>query len=195
MNFLAHLCLSGKNDQLMIGNFMGDFVKGGNLTGIYAADIVKGIGLHRAIDHFTDSHPIVKESKNRLRPKYRHYSGVIVDMFYDHFLAKNWNHFHYETLTNYVQGFYSLSRQYESIFPKKLQALMPHMIAHNWLVHYALIEGIHRALSGMARRTSFDSKMDEAVTELKDHYPDFEWEFMQFFPTLQKFSTDWINRH
>ncbi len=179
----------------MIGNFMGDFVKGGNLTGTYEADIVKGIGLHRAIDHFTDSHPIVKESKTRLRPKYRHYSGVIVDMFYDHFLAKNWDQFHNETLTTYVQGFYSLTRQYETVFPKKLQLLMPHMIAHNWLVNYAHTEGIHKALSGMARRTSFDSKMDEAVIDLKNHNQAFENEFMQFFPALQKFSTDWIQLH
>lgn len=195
MNFLAHLHLSGNNDQLMIGNFMGDFVKGGNLTGTYAPAIVKGIGLHRAIDQFTDAHQIVKDSKNRLRPKYRHYSGVIVDMFYDHFLAKNWNRFHHETLNDYARGFYSLARQYEPVFPKKLQSLMPYMIAQNWLVNYAHTEGLQQALKGMSRRTSFDSKMDQAVVDLNTHYQAFENEFMEFFPSLRKFSADWVQLH
>ncbi|MEQ8424061.1 MAG: DUF479 domain-containing protein, partial [Cyclobacteriaceae bacterium] len=91
MNFLAHIYLSGDNAQLMIGNFIGDFVKGKNLSARYNPDVVLGIELHRAIDEYTDSHDVVQKSKVRLRPKYRHYSGVIVDMFYDHFLAKNWN--------------------------------------------------------------------------------------------------------
>ena len=179
----------------MIGNFIGDFVKGGNTTALYGADIVKGIGLHRAIDQFTDSHPTVKESKNRLRPKYRHYAPVIVDMFYDHFLAKNWDQFHHRPLTDYASDFYLLTRRYEAVLPNKLQALLPYMIAHNWLVSYARTEGIHRALSGMARRTSFDSKMEEAVVDLRSHYPAFENEFMEFFPALQQFAEEWIQRH
>src|SRR5450432_1821563 len=91
MNFLAHLYLSGDNPQVMIGNFIGDFVKGKNLTERFDTDVAKGIALHREIDWFTDTHIVVKQSKDRLRPKYRHYAGVIVDIFYDHFLAKNWD--------------------------------------------------------------------------------------------------------
>jgi acyl carrier protein phosphodiesterase len=91
MNFLAHLHLSGNNPNIMLGNFMGDFVKGKSYRQQYEPEIIKGIELHRSIDEFTDSHPVVTESKNRLRPTYRHYSGVIVDVFYDHFLAANWN--------------------------------------------------------------------------------------------------------
>src|SRR5690349_12341831 len=94
MNFLAHIFLSGDDPEIMVGNFIGDFVKGRNLDDRFSSGIVKGIELHRAIDEYTDSHPVVAQSKNRLRPKYRHYAPVIVDVFYDHFLAKNWKNYH-----------------------------------------------------------------------------------------------------
>ena len=91
MNFLAHLYLSGNDPLVRLGNFIGDFVKGRDLADRYEPAIVKGIELHRAIDEFTDQHAIVKQSKMRLRPKYRHYAPVIVDIFYDHFLAAGWD--------------------------------------------------------------------------------------------------------
>ena len=90
MNFLAHIYLSGDDPNIQLGNFIGDFVKGRNLVEQFGHEIAKGIELHRAIDEFTDKHPIVKLSKVRLREKYRHYAPVIVDIFYDHYLAKNW---------------------------------------------------------------------------------------------------------
>ena len=84
MNFLAHIYLSGEDTPLMIGNFIGDFVKGNEYKN-FPADIQNGVLLHREIDSYTDSHEIVLESKKRLREKYRHYSGVITDIFYDHY--------------------------------------------------------------------------------------------------------------
>ena len=103
MNFLAHLYLSGDNPKVKVGNFIGDFVKGKNLKDRFEADIARGIGLHREIDWFTDTHSIVKQSKDRLRPKYRHYSGVIVDIFYDHFLAKNWDRYSKQLLPDFAE--------------------------------------------------------------------------------------------
>lgn len=184
MNFLAHLYLSGNDNQIMLGNFMGDFVKGKTYLQQYDSKIIKGIELHRSIDEFTDSHPVVTQSKNRLRPKYRHYSGVIVDVFYDHFLASNWSMFHPDSLENFAQNSYNVIVTTDITLPEELKHMMPYMIDGNWLVNYAKLEGIHRSLSGMARRTPFKSKMEEAVNDLREHYDDFQNEFMEFFPQL-----------
>lgn len=195
MNFLAHVYLSGNNQELMIGNFIGDFVKAKDLNQRFSADIVRGIELHWAIDEFTDKHDVVQQSKNRLRPKYRHYSGVIVDMFYDHFLAKNWSEFHESSLEDFALRFYDILNKNEAILPRDVQRMMPYMIRGNWFLNYGYKEGIHRALSGMSRRTSFDSKMDEAVVDLSKHYPLFENEFKAFFPKLHEFSKTWIHEN
>lgn len=192
MNFLAHVYLSGNNKELMIGNFIGDFVKGKDLNKRFSAEIVRGIELHWAIDEYTDKHEVVQQSKDRLRPKYRHYSGVIVDMFYDHFLAKNWSEFHESSLGDFALHFYDILNKNEAILPEGVQRMMPYMIRGNWFLNYGYKEGIHRALSGMSRRTSFDSKMDEAVVDLSKHYSLFENEFKEFFPKLHEFSKTWI---
>jgi acyl carrier protein phosphodiesterase len=195
MNFLAHLYLSGPYDEIKIGNFIGDFVKGRNLSEKYGAAIAKGVDLHREIDHFTDHHPLVQESKNRLRPKYRHYSPVIVDVFYDHFLAHRWNEYSDQLLPDFADKIYDLMEKSHKILPDQVNFMLPYMIKGNWLVNYSKLEGIHRALSGMARRTPYESKMDEATEDLRMNYVDFEKEFRQFFPELISFSTDWIKNN
>jgi acyl carrier protein phosphodiesterase len=194
MNFLAHLFLSGDNPKVKIGNFIGDFVKGKNLTERFDADVAKGIALHREIDWFTDTHLIVKQSKDRLRPKYRHYSGVIVDIFYDHFLAKNWNNYSKELLPDFAEAFYIMIKQHDAILPEDVKYMMPYMINGNWLVNYSKLEGIQKALSGMARRTRFESKMEESVADLQENYEDFKKEFEVFFPELIANSETWIKK-
>ncbi|HZX73653.1 MAG TPA: ACP phosphodiesterase [Cyclobacteriaceae bacterium] len=193
MNFLAHLYLSGDHDFVKLGNFIGDFVKGRNLNEQYPAEIARGIWLHRAIDEYTDAHPVVKKSKDRLRPTYRHYAPVIVDVFYDHFLAKNWTTYSDVPLTQYAEETYELVRGNGSILPERFMNMMKYMMQGNWLVHYATTDGIHQALSGMSRRSRFDSKMDQSVIDLKEHYSDFEMEFSTFFPELKAFSESWLN--
>jgi acyl carrier protein phosphodiesterase len=195
MNFLAHLYLSGAYDEIKIGNFIGDFVKGRNLAERYGAAIAKGVDHHREIDHFTDHHPIVQESKNRLRPKYRHYSPVIVDVFYDHFLAHKWNDYSDKLLPDFADQTYDLMEKNYSVLPDQVNFMLPYMIKGNWLVNYSKLEGIHRALSGMARRTPYKSKMEEATEDLRLYYSDFENEFNQFFPQLIVFSNDWLKNN
>jgi acyl carrier protein phosphodiesterase len=186
MNFLAHLYLSGKDTNLMVGNFIGDFVKGRSALEKFDQAIIKGIELHRAIDEFTDTHAVVTQSKNRLRPKYRHYSGVIVDVFYDHYLAKDWNTYSKEALSEFAQRSYNIIQQYDAILPLEVKRMLPYMISGNWLVNYSKTEGIHRALSGMASRTPYESKMNEAAKDLVLYYADFQKEFDIFFPELIK---------
>lgn len=192
MNFLAHLYLSGDDPKIMVGNFIGDFVKGRSSMEQFEPQIIKGIELHRAIDEFTDSHPVVTASKNRLRPKYRHYSGVIVDVFYDHFLASNWGTYHTQSLPAFAEDAYTVIQSFDSVLPDEVKYMMPYMITGNWLVTYSKTEGIHRALSGMARRTPYESKMDEAVVDLNSYYNEFKAEFDMFFPQLDSFSKEFL---
>lgn len=192
MNFLAHIYLSYGHEKLMVGNFIGDFVKGNQLNN-YEEEIQKGVILHRLIDEFTDSHEIVHQSKNRLRKKYRHYSGVIVDVYYDHFLAKDWQKYHPLPLERYSLNFYNRINKYKDRMPERAQFMLPYMIKDNWLLNYAKIDGIRRALSGMSRRTKFDSKMDESVADLSDSYDEFQTEFSLFFTDLSSFSRHWID--
>lgn len=193
MNFLAHLFLSGDNHKVMIGNFIGDFVKGRNALSLYEPDIVRGIELHRSIDAFTDTHPLVGQSKKRLQHTYHHYAGVIVDIYYDHFLAKNWDRYHHERLSEFAAKVYAIIQQHAAILPADVNYMLPYMIRGNWLVNYATLEGIQRSLTGMSRRTTFNSRMEEAVNDLQEHGILFENEFTAFFPSLIEHVEKFLN--
>lgn len=171
----------------MIGNFIGDFVRGRDLSARYGREIAAGIELHRNIDAFTDAHPVVLESKNRLRPKYRHYAGVIVDIFYDHFLARNWHAYHPELLPDFAERVYQLLNDHRYLLPEKVRFMLPYMEKGNWLVHYARVEGIARALRGMARRSSHNSLMEQAADDLVADYTSYAREFHTFFPQLRDY--------
>ncbi|GGW61244.1 acyl carrier protein phosphodiesterase [Winogradskyella epiphytica] len=188
MNFLAHIYLSGDNKLVTIGNFVSDGVRG-NKYKLYPPEIQAGIVLHRHIDTFTDAHPIFRQSTKRLHPAYGHYSGVIIDIFYDHFLAKNWETYSDIPLADYVADFYKSLNENIDILPQRFQQLTPIMIEGNWLLSYATIEGIQLVLNGMNRRTKGRSKMNEATKELQEHYEDFEKEFTLFFEELIDYST------
>ncbi len=183
MNFLAHLLVSKNDEQVMVGNFIGDFVKGSQIHE-FGEQIQKGIRLHRAIDSYTDSHPVVMESKKRLRGQYRHYSPVIVDVFYDHFIARDWQKFSSEPLLDFTQRFYKLMEKYATEIPKSVNQMLVYMRSGNWLYNYQFVEGINQALTGMSKRTKFQSKMEYATSSLEENYEDFEREFHQFFPQL-----------
>ncbi len=188
MNFLAHIYLSGENKLITIGNFVGDGVRG-NTYRNYPREMQIGIQLHREIDTFTDAHPIFRRSTKRLHKPYSHYSGVIVDIFYDHFLAKNWKAYSDIPLSDYVQDFYkSLNENFDSL-PPRFKRLTPLMIEGNWLLSYATIDGIQLVLNGMNRRTKGLSKMNQATKELQMHYGAFENDFTEFFTELIDFST------
>lgn len=191
MNFLAHLLLSGENEKVRIGNFIGDFVKGNKFDN-YDDQIQLGIRLHREIDSFTDAHPIVLLSKTRLREKYRHYAPVIVDVYYDHFLAKNWNDFSQIDLKKFTQKFYETIASYSTVVPEAVNNMMVYMREQNWLYNYQFIDGLDRALTGMSQRTKFDSKMEMAAESLKENYADFENEFNLFFPELQEHAQSYL---
>lgn len=186
MNFLAHLYLSGKNPDIILGNFIADMVKGRNIYR-YKPSVVEGISLHRLIDEFTDKHKIVAKSKKRLRGKYGHFSPVIVDMFYDHFLAKNWQCYSDMSINEFLSNSYNILIINFFVLPPKAQKILPFMIANNWLGKYAEIKSLQRNFEGMAKRTKFNSKMEFATADLIEGYDSYYEDFMEFFPEIIKY--------
>ena len=189
MNYLAHIYLSGDNETIRIGNFMADHIKGNKYKN-YPEDIQKGILLHRQIDSFTDGHKIARGSKRRLNERYGLYKGVIIDILYDHFLAKNWSLYSKTPLSDYTTAFYKLLMEHYEILPEKIKYMSKYMIKDDWLAAYAHKEGIQKVLSGMNRRTGGISDMDLAINDLEMHYDDFENDFTLFFKELHDFTTN-----
>ena len=189
MNFLAHIYLSGDNDHIKIGNFMADGIHG-RKPEEFPPDIRKGILLHRAIDSYTDVHPVFRQGTKRLHPTYHHYAGVIMDIFYDHFLAKNWSDYSDEKLEDYAEAFYQSLRDNYDVLTDRTKGLMPYMTEHNWLASYATKEGIARILTQMDNRTKNRSGMRNSINELLEYYEVFEEEFTVFFADLMAFSKE-----
>jgi acyl carrier protein phosphodiesterase len=191
MNYLAHIFLSDGQPEVMIGNFIADSIKGSKYN-VYPVEIQKGILLHRQIDTMTDAHPAFRNSTKRLHKNYGHYSGIIVDIFYDHFLAKNWTDYSDVPLTDYIQEFYKILRNNFEVLPDNIQKMAPLMMESNWLLSYAGLEGIDRVLGGMNRRTKNKSGMDKAGQELREFYTLFEADFKVVMNDLQKLSTAYL---
>ena len=187
VNYLAHIYLSFDNPQVSLGNFIADRVRGKDFQQ-YPAEVQQGILLHRAIDTFTDTHPIPRRSTKRLHSRYHHYSRVIVDIYYDHFLARLWEEYSEVSLAEFTQHFYALLQDNLRRLPVSIQHMSTFMIADNWLLNYREFEGLQRVFQGMNRRTSYKSGMDTAVEELELYYVDFEADFRPFFEDLVIFS-------
>lgn len=192
MNFLAHIYLSQDNDFIKIGNFMADTIRGSKYDYL-PIEVQKGILLHRAIDTFTDAHPIFRTSTKRLHEHYHHYSGVIIDVFYDHFLAKNWSRYSCIPLDQFASHFYEIMQANYEILTPKTQQILPYMISQNWLVSYATVEGIGIILSQMEKRIKNESKLSLSINELNLYYAEFENEFMAFFVELSNYSSQKLN--
>ncbi|MCD4681494.1 MAG: ACP phosphodiesterase [Bacteroidales bacterium] len=186
MNFLAHIYLSGNNEDLIFGNFIADAVKGKAVEN-YRISIQEGIRLHRDIDNFTDKHHIFKKSRQRLMDKYHKFSGVIVDMYYDHFLAANWQEYSTENLDIFVDNAYKILKRNFFLLPPRYKMILPFMISSNWLVNYAQFNRLQNNFERMAKRTTFESGMENAVFDLKKDYNQYNQEFREFFPEIIRF--------
>ena len=183
MNFLAHTYLSGCNEEIIVGNFMGDYVKGKNY--VHLPELVrKGVMIHRDIDTFTDTHSITRRSRMRLIEKYRKYSGVIVDIFYDHFLAALWMDYCALPLKEYVDRTYALlKRNYKSL-PQGIKVWFPTFLENNWMLAYQNVEGIELVLDRMSANTSLPDHTAFAISTLREEYEGFQKDFTDFFPLI-----------
>lgn len=183
MNFLAHIYLSGDLDDIMIGNFIGDFVKGNNYLK-YPEYIGKGIILHRKIDSFTDRHPVTRTCKTYINPKYGKYAGIVVDIFYDHFLATNWKHYSSVSLKDFVIQKYTILSAYDYYFPQDVKAFFPYFLESNWLNAYSTFDGLGTVLQNMSSRTTLPDFSSYAIKILKDNYDFLGKSFYSFFKEI-----------
>lgn len=183
MNYLAHLYLADANPESLIGSLMGDFAKG-PVDLRLAPAIAEGIVVHRKIDTFTDTHSEVITSKRRLRPTFRHYRGLLVDIFYDHFLAHNWTHYSSLSLSSFSRRVYQVFQDHYQSFPAPMQRSVNHMIRKDLLVSYAQIAGVAKALQGIETRLRRPYPLRSAMLDLKQNYTALAADFKRFFPEL-----------
>jgi acyl carrier protein phosphodiesterase len=186
MNFLAHLYLSGNHEDIMVGNFIGDYVKGKEYL-YYHEPIRKGIMLHRYIDSFTDSHPITKISRSHIAPEYGKYSGIIIDIFYDYFLSSTWNTYSPVDLEVYVDYVFATLKKHYYDFPQGIKNWFPNFIRNNWLLSYSSIEGIEDVLHRMSSRTSLPEHTSFAISVLRENEAEMRKEFVEFFESIRGF--------
>ncbi|MDC6485203.1 ACP phosphodiesterase [Luminiphilus sp.] len=186
MNYLAHLLLADKTSNSFLGSLMGDFVKGA-VDKTLPEGLRTAIVQHRRIDSFTDAHPVVKRSKNRINPEFRRYAGILIDVFYDHFLATQWTKFSDEPLTAFTTQVYAHLNQQSHLAPQQMQRTLSYMTHYDLLGSYREIDGIHRALCGIEGRLKRPSQLGRAIIELQQNHNELLVDFMDFFPELVQF--------
>lgn len=186
MNYLSHIYLSGESEEIKLGNFIGDFVKGQQFHK-YPPNVAKGIVLHRHIDSFTDSHSLVNECIVKLRPGFGKYSGIVIDIFFDHFLAVNWHHYSVEKLSSFTKRFHAVLLSNFFQLPSQVKMFLPFLIQNKRLQSYASFQGIEKTLRIMVQRTSLPSETEFAMKILENEYPFFNQAFNQFFPEIISF--------
>lgn len=186
MNYLAHAYLSDKNEESIIGNLLGDFVKG-NPDLHYKGEVLKWIRIHRKIDSFTDSHSIFRSSKRLISHQRRRFSGIIIDICFDHFLAKNWPRYSSEELPVFIERVYSILDRNKSILPERLNSILPRLISEDWFHSYKSLEGVDGTLNRMSKRFKKDNSLTGSVDEIAQNYSELESNFFSFFPVLITF--------
>lgn len=189
MNYLAHALLAGDAPADRLGAMLGDFVKGPLPAGLPAA-VAAGVALHRRIDSFADGHAVFQRSRARVSPLRRRYAGIMIDLFYDHFLAVHWHAYCNEPLPTFTAGVYDLLARHQPLLPTRLGRIFPAMRSQDWLGSYREIEAVGAALDGMARhRLRQPNRLSGAVEELHADYAGFEQDFRQFFSDVREFAT------
>jgi acyl carrier protein phosphodiesterase len=192
MNFLAHIYLSGDSEEIRLGNFIGDYVKGKDYNK-YPSEVRKGILLHRKIDTFTDAHPIVRAHKTLFYSNYHKYAGIITDIIYDHFLAHEWQNFSNVSFYDYtINTNVWLSKNIDKM-PLEMKKFVPNFIRNNWLHSYNKIEGIQNVLIGMSRGTSLPAEYEFAIFILRKHYDEIKNDFLIYFPLLIEYTAKYLN--
>ena len=183
MNFLAHCLLSCEDEYVLVGNFMADFVRNREVQALPPA-VRRGVILHRHIDRFTDSHPAVKQSTQRLQPYHRKYAPVVVDVFYDYLLANYWHRYSMESLRAFAERQYYLLDKHRHLMPPRLQRRTAGMIAGDWLVQYGSWSGLTFTFGKLEQRLSKPEQLADVIAHLRQHEAALTADFHQFFPQL-----------
>ena len=183
MNFLAHMFLSCMDNELLIGNFLGDFISNKELS-LFSEKIQEGVMLHRHIDSYSDNHADVLNSVRRLRPSQAKYAPVVVDVFYDFILANNWSKFTNQSLEEFSEYVTEVLKYHQDVFPEHVRKRTDRMIEAKWLVDYAKPERLKMILGFLDKRSTFPSAMTSAVEAYEKDYELYEQDFMKFFPDI-----------
>ena len=183
MNYLSHLFLAEDTEESRIGNLLGDFVKG-RLDDSFSPEIIKGIKTHRKVDSFTDSHDIIKQTKKLISPGRRKYSGVLVDIFFDHFLTNQWGKYSKTDFNQFIDDTYKVLLKYENIYPLKCKVLIPRIVEKDWLRKYGDFDGLSLVFDRMSQRVKRENPLRGSEEELKQNYSEMEKNFNIFFPEL-----------
>jgi acyl carrier protein phosphodiesterase len=186
MNWLAHLLLTGPSQAARIGGILPDFAKPPELKSL-APEFQSGIRLHYQIDAFTDSHEVFKRSIRRIEPPVRRYGGIIVDVFYDHFLSVSWHLYSEQTLEDFVKEVYASFEGCRGHIPHSIMERLKQMEAANWLYSYRDLDGVRLTLNRISTRLRRPMYLGAGVDDLERHYEDFRDDFISYFPQLQKF--------
>ena len=186
MNYLAHLHLGGQRPGQWLGSLYGDFVKG-RLQGQYDPEIEAAIQLHRSIDVFTDRHPLVDVSLSRFSTTRRRYAGIVLDVFFDHCLARDWMLYADRPLELFTADVYRVLTA-EPQLPERLAKIAPHMVANDWLGSYREFEVLEQVLRGISRRLTRPEELAGAMQELRVLYEPLSEDFRLFYPQLQTFA-------
>ncbi len=185
MNYLAHLYFAEPTPESLVGNLLPDFTKNIH-TQNYSETILTGVSLHRFIDQYTDAHPIVQESKKRISSHRRRFSGILVDIFYDHFLAIHWQQYQSQTLLESTQFFYAQLSKVESELPPRLSEAIARMPEIDLLYNYRTLKGIEHAVDRVSQRIRFKNNLHGGIIELEENFDTLESDFHCFFSDLQK---------
>lgn len=195
MNFLAHLLLSGNNENTIIGNYVGDYIKG-KLTeervGLWHPDFTLGLRLHRFIDSYTDTHPEVRAVRHQIALKHGKAASVAVDLYFDHFLASNFQYYSNETLSTFCGRMYGVISRNNELIPMAMRPMADAMVKQHWLEGYATLEGIGKSINGLARRYVFMSSLAGAEIDLMANFDFYQARFEQFFPELTSATAEFI---
>lgn len=188
MNFLAHLYLGPPEPQALLGSLLGDFVKGRIRDLELPESVRQGIWVHRQVDVFTDAHPLFRQSRARIDPQRRRFAGIMVDMFYDHLLARYWRDFSDEPLDTFTARTYALLLEQRDLIPPAAWPIISRMAEHDWLGSYADLASLHLALDNMGRRLKRQNALAGGVAELEADYAGFEADFREFLPQARHFA-------
>ncbi len=188
MNYLAHAYLSFHDPGILVGNMISDFIKGKKQFD-YPLIVQKGIRLHRAIDNFTDLHPVTKKAKEYFKPAVGPYAGAFMDVVYDHFLALDDKQFSNTGLKAFTQEVYTQLAEHEPLLPEKFAGMLPYMRSQDWLYNYRFTEGIEKSFGGVVRRTLYLTDSSQVFGLFLDHYKVLQEHYHEFFPDIKEFAS------
>jgi acyl carrier protein phosphodiesterase len=184
MNILIHLFFSQNDENVIIGNFIADYIRGLDRLKIYSPKIQSGIKLHQWIDNYSDKNIIVKKSISLFSPSLKHYAPVAVDVIYDHFMSNNWEKFSNKSLHNTISDFYLILKNNYNILPSRAKKAVDHMISNNWLMMYKDIAGLKHIFEWMDSRASFNSNLTNSIEILLKNYLEIENDFHTFMSQM-----------